>query len=713
MPVRRFGPAAGMLSGILALYTPVELLSGNCGLVGLDYYQIHLQRIRYALECLSVPGGTLPGWHTRELLGAPFWSNLQSFPWIPSRLALLACDPFFAYAPGVVLAALLAACFTYLFCRELGLGRVGSAAAGFTFAGSGYFAARVMAGHLPLLEAYPALPLLLWLVERPAHRGGSRPGAGAVLALSAAGCATFLAGHPQLPVYAVATAALYAWYRHPRSLALKLIAALALGVGCGSVVLWPMVRLLGRSTRLLALSGPGNNVALPYQRLGAFVFPWQDGWPREVDRRPPRPFAGYPDEAYFWDTVCYVGLLPLAAVVGLAVRCARARCGPAPPWPFFAVLGAATVACALPLAGELAARLPGTILRSPARLLYLTGFCLSLVLGSAVHLAWRAARRDGRALPPALVAAALLVHAMDLGSHARWFVRTRPLDRAALRRLDPWLVKQIGDGRAAIDFNFMIPENRRFDDAGFFDSIMLSKPYRAVLDLARSPAGRNVQTFCAGAELPAPALAGLGVRAVMTTAGRSDLTTMFRSDAFGVYAVPDPAPRALFFPHARAAFLEAAAVHLRLRAPDFDLRHALLLERGAAPGTGLPGASGGGAGQASYRRVSPDEIAVRVQAREPGYVLCTESWDPGWSVRVDGAQAPLLLADDFLLAVAIPAGEHEVRFRFTTPHAAAGAALSLVCLVLLAALAHRSRWSAPDGSHAPADQELTCHDPSK
>lgn len=41
---------------------------------------------------------------------------------------------------------------------------------GLHMAGAGFFASRVMAGHLPLLEAYPALPQLLWLVDRAVKR---------------------------------------------------------------------------------------------------------------------------------------------------------------------------------------------------------------------------------------------------------------------------------------------------------------------------------------------------------------------------------------------------------------------------------------------------------------------------------------------------------------------------------------------------------------
>ncbi len=108
----------------------------------------------------------IAAWYPHELLGAPFAANLQNFPLIPTRLILLLLDPSVAYAVGVAIAAALAALFTYLYCRRLGLSEVASITAGWTFACAGYFGCRVTAGHLPLLEAYPALPLLLWLAER-------------------------------------------------------------------------------------------------------------------------------------------------------------------------------------------------------------------------------------------------------------------------------------------------------------------------------------------------------------------------------------------------------------------------------------------------------------------------------------------------------------------------------------------------------------------
>src|SRR5262249_27109537 len=149
----------------------------------------------------------LPAWHTRELMGSPFWSNIQSFPFLPTRLAIFWIDPEVLFPVAVNLSAILAALFTYLYLRKLGLGRVGAAAGGSTFAASGSFASRLLAGPLPLLEAFCALPLLLWCLESIAQstrvpRDALALGIGH-LGLAFAVLCVVLCGHPQIPAYAV------------------------------------------------------------------------------------------------------------------------------------------------------------------------------------------------------------------------------------------------------------------------------------------------------------------------------------------------------------------------------------------------------------------------------------------------------------------------------------------------------------------------------
>jgi hypothetical protein len=114
---------------VLWVYCPWDLLRGGV-LTGLDHSTLHVRRMEFARENLFGDSPRPPAWYPREMLGTPFWSNLQNFPLLPTRFPLLLTDPWVAYGIGVNLAAVLSAAFTYLLCRRLGLGRLGAAVAG-------------------------------------------------------------------------------------------------------------------------------------------------------------------------------------------------------------------------------------------------------------------------------------------------------------------------------------------------------------------------------------------------------------------------------------------------------------------------------------------------------------------------------------------------------------------------------------------------------
>lgn len=602
-----------MLAGVLGVYVAPDLLVDSHRLVGLDYYQYHLPRMRYARALLTTDGP--PGWFTRELLGTPFWSNPQCFPLIPTRLLALCFDPLFAYAKAVTLAAGLAALFTYLYARAVGLGRAGAAVAGWTFACAGFFASRVMAGHLPVLEAYPGLPLLLWLLERPPSRGG-------LLALGLAAAALMFAGHPQLPLYALATAAAYALVRH-RGAGVWRVAAMVAGAGIASCVLWPTLLLVGRSTRVEMVDQLANNSALPLHRLAAFVFPWADGYPATVPRLYDA-YRGPGGDPVFWDTVNFVGWSPLVAVAALALTCLARRRLPRGPFCFLGVAGALALVVAL-------SPVRFALLRSPARLLYITTFALALAAGIAADRA--------RRWSPLVLGLLVAIHVIDLGSHDWWFVHAKPIPPDFYERVSAATSRGIGDGRVAVDYNLLVPESRTFDDAGFFDPLVLKAPYRGVMALAKAPADRVEDTLRAGVDLPAAALADLCVKAVFTVGRHADLPLVADFRSWRIYAVPQAKPRARF--------------------PS---------------------------GTATYRRPGPDHIEVDVDATAPGALEVVESWDAGWRAELDGQPAPVVASRGFLLGAEVPAGRHRVTFRFTTPGARTGLLFSLIFTIVLAGL---------------------------
>jgi hypothetical protein len=179
----------------------------------------------------------------------------------------------------------------------------------------------------------------------------------------------------------------------------------------------------------------------------------------------------------------------------------------------------------------------------------------------------------------------------------------------------------------------------RYDDIGVFDSILLAKPYRAILRLNGDPAALNVQRLD-GSELSVAALRATGVRFVVTTTERTDLPLAGSTDEAYLYRVPDPAPRTQFI----------------------------------------------GAGEVEYSRPSSDEIQVMSQSGQAGSVSLLESYDPGWKADVDGRPAVVEIANGFAMKVPVPAGRHRLRLRYETPGRSLGWILSLVSAGMLAGL---------------------------
>jgi hypothetical protein len=674
-PRYRSALAVGALLALTeAFYLRPGILRGTETLDGSDYGELHIRRIRFARDALFGVRHTLPGWYPHEVLGSPFAANLQSFPWIPTRLLLLLLDPAIAYAAAIATAAALSAIFTYLYCRRAGLTRMGAVAAGGTFACAGYFASRVLAGHLPLLEAYPALPLLLWLVDR-----ALAPGRRLDLAVLALACAcVVVAGHPQLPAYSLASALLYAIWRGRKKA--RVAGAIVLGAGLALAVWWPMLLLIARSTRLLHLAAPDNDVSMPYSRLLALVAPGIHGWAQPVDLADVHPFTGFPNRAYFWDTASYIGILPLVAIVALPIGCIVRKRVPDSRWIFLACLGVMAFLCSLPLASPLLHLLPGTILRSPARLLYISTFCAAVALGAGVDAVRRAR------WPALVVAVILCLHFADMWGFDHWFIQTSPRDEEA-PEFQAILDREVGDGRIAEERYYEILSNSdRHDDAGGFDSIFLARFYRGLLALAGAPPDLNRQWFDAS-ELPLKALQATGVRFVITTKTRPDLELAATGGDSNLYRVPNPAPRADFFTADRVEFVEDRQIPESFAA---DPRNRLLLSPNAtkyAPSVG----SNTTDKPVIYVRPSSDEILLGTTSPSPGFVEVLEAYDPGWTATVDTAVAPVLPANGFAMAVPVPAGSHAVLLRYKTPGRATGAGLSLASLALLVLLVSSAR----------------------
>ncbi|WP_345536316.1 hypothetical protein [Phytohabitans rumicis] len=102
----------------------------------------------------------------------------------------------------------------------------------------------------------------------------------------------------------------------------------------------------------------------------------------------------------------------------------------------------------------------------------------------------------------------------------------------------------------------------------------------------------------------------------------------------------------------------------------------VVLNAAGAPAEGAPAT-------VTWLNDGMDEVSVSVQAQGAGYVVIADAIQPTWTVTVDGERAALVPADHGLAAVAVPAGNHVIRFAYTLPYHNAGAWISGATVLLL------------------------------
>jgi len=119
-------------------------------------------------------------------------------------------------------------------------------------------------------------------------------------------------------------------------------------------------------------------------------------------------------------------------------------------------------------------------------------------------------------------------------------------------------------------------------------------------------------------------------------------------------------------------------VERALRDPAFDPGAVVLLEEG-------PALSGPVDSAPTIRiiKYQPERVVIEASSRYDAVLVLADSWFPGWEATVDDAPATVLRADLFLRAVPIPAGHHQVIFRYNPLSFRLGAMVSGFTLVIL------------------------------
>jgi len=78
----------------------------------------------------------------------------------------------------------------------------------------------------------------------------------------------------------------------------------------------------------------------------------------------------------------------------------------------------------------------------------------------------------------------------------------------------------------------------------------------------------------------------------------------------------------------------------------------------------------------SYR---PDELVYESHRQKDGFAVFSEMYYPhGWKATIDGKEVPIYRVDYTLRGLSVPAGKHEIRFRFVPEVVKTGSTLSLL-----------------------------------
>lgn len=93
--------------------------------------------------------------------------------------------------------------------------------------------------------------------------------------------------------------------------------------------------------------------------------------------------------------------------------------------------------------------------------------------------------------------------------------------------------------------------------------------------------------------------------------------------------------------------------------------------------------------RAVFELWEPGRMRIRLEPAAPreAYLVVSENWYTGWRATVDGKAAPVVRGNVSLITVPVPAGGQVVELEFDSPPYRRGRVLSIVSVILVAALA--------------------------
>jgi hypothetical protein len=693
----------------------------------------------------AVLNGELPLWASGIGAGHPFFASYQTAVLSPFTL-LDYLLPFPAALTADVAARLyVGGLGMFLFLRSFPLGMGGALFGGVAFLLNPFSV--VWLEH-PLSAVAAFLPWLLLTVDRAVGRLTARSAA----AVAAVTTLTLLAGHPETAfkvvllglVFAVYCAALTGNRRLPRVALVG--AAFALGTLIASIQILPFLEYLGESRILSARQGAGTtfNYTEPAAFVTAFV---PDFYGTPLRNRYLLRGTNYCEQQV------YAGVATLVlAALGLAHRHQRGRAA----FFLATAVMAALVMYIRPVAEALITVIPPLKVAVVSRfgLVFVTGLIIAAAIGvdalvgrdasrqpSSSHRLMLAALGAAAAIS-AVVLAFLVVERGFLVEQRHWAFTLRSVTKGGellvASVLVVWICSRFRHpATSGLAIGLLALDLLAFGD-GFHALLPRDLTFPPVTELSAMQADREIHRVAGwnNALIPNTSLVyglqdyrsydGIGVRRytrlldtgffyngsthlLVNTATPHLLDLLNIKYILAPQDVVLPADRFQLQSEGKMRVYQNRAVRPRaflvdsieirkgddaLRAirDGMDLTRTAILEA-PLPVDQQPERAAESVGSAHIPHYADHTVVVETDATGRRLLVLTDLYYPGWTATVDGAAAPIHVANAAFRGVSVPAGRHRVEFTYRPRSVRYGGALSLVGLSILLAMVAAPRFS--------------------
>jgi hypothetical protein len=120
----------------------------------------------------------------------------------------------------------------------------------------------------------------------------------------------------------------------------------------------------------------------------------------------------------------------------------------------------------------------------------------------------------------------------------------------------------------------------------------------------------------------------------------------------------------------------------KLANPDFDPSKQVIVEGATANETAdVPSnVRADDFAAATVTKQQPDDVAIHVSMQQPGFLVLTDTFYPGWKATVDGQDAEIHPADYLFRGVYVGTGEHSVEYVYDPPSFKIGLSITVIAL---------------------------------